>query len=81
MLSKTQRLPKIDNIEALDSQDLKTAPVTRLCPCPAPFSKEKSTRLHVPICAKKYQDYQSEGGVFWSSSAYEKTVSVLHPFC
>ena len=53
--------------------------MTRLCPCPAPSGKEKSARLHVPLC-EKYQVYQSEGGVFRSSAAYEKTVSVFRPF-
>ena len=57
----------------------KTALVPRLCPCPAPFGKEKSTRLRVPL-SEKYQVYQSEGGVFRSRSAYEKTVSVFRPF-
>ena len=57
----------------------KTALVPRLCPCPVPFGKERSTRLRVPL-SEKYQVYQSEGGVFRSSSAYEKSVSVLCPF-
>ena len=43
------------------------------------FGKEKTTRLHVPLC-EKYQVYQCEGRIFRSSSTYDKTVSVLHPF-
>ena len=53
--------------------------MTGLCLCPAPSGKEKGTSLHVPLC-EKYQVYQSEGGIFRSSSAYEKTLSVLRPF-
>ena len=52
--------------------------MTGLSPCPAAFGKEKSTRLHVPLC-EKYQVYQSEVGLFRSSSTYEKTVSDFRP--
>ena len=41
--------------------------------------KEKYTSARSNLC-EKYQDHQSEGGVFRSSSAYEKTVRAS-PFC